>query len=77
DRMNELAYQVAAQTAETNTSSPQAIMGNDIFECEIEEEVIREMIVDIFLKGEEVEEVLQVHREIRNYPFPPRKLDLD
>ncbi|MCD7469816.1 hypothetical protein HAX54_009066, partial [Datura stramonium] len=50
---------------------------NDIFEWEIEEEVVGELIADVFLKGEELEEVHHLHKEIREYPFPPRKLDLD
>ncbi|MCD9643092.1 hypothetical protein HAX54_030215, partial [Datura stramonium] len=53
------------------------IVENDIFEWEIEEEVVGELIVDVFLKGEELEEVHYVHKEIRDYPFPPRKLGLD
>ncbi|MCE3050300.1 hypothetical protein HAX54_046854, partial [Datura stramonium] len=52
-------------------------MDDDIFEWKMEEEVVGELIVDVFLKGEELEEVLQVHKEIRNYPFQPRKLEPD
>ncbi|MCD9640495.1 hypothetical protein HAX54_025834, partial [Datura stramonium] len=77
DRMNEFASQVAAQIKETSTSSLQATMDNAMFEWEIEEEVIGETIADFFLKGEELEEVNQVHKDIRNYSFQPRKLDLD
>ncbi|MCE3050064.1 hypothetical protein HAX54_046424, partial [Datura stramonium] len=56
DRMNELASQVAAQTKERSTYSPQATMDDDIFVWEIEEEVVGETIADFFLKGEELEE---------------------
>ncbi|MCD7472638.1 hypothetical protein HAX54_013935, partial [Datura stramonium] len=55
--MNELASQLVAQTTETNTSSTQAIIDDVIFEWEMEEEVIGELIV--FLKGEELEEIRQ------------------
>ncbi|MCE0480817.1 hypothetical protein HAX54_037948, partial [Datura stramonium] len=54
--MNELASQVAAQTKETRSSSPSATKDNDIFEWEMEEEVVRETIDDCVLKGEELEE---------------------
>ncbi|MCD9638316.1 hypothetical protein HAX54_022202, partial [Datura stramonium] len=47
---------VVTQTTETNTSAPHAIMDDDIFEWEIEEEVVGEMIANFFLKGEELEE---------------------
>ncbi|MCD7453007.1 hypothetical protein HAX54_019191, partial [Datura stramonium] len=56
ERMNELASQVSTQTIETNTSPTQAIVDDDIFEWEMEEEVVGELIADIFLKGEELEE---------------------
>ncbi|MCD9645510.1 hypothetical protein HAX54_034503 [Datura stramonium] len=55
--MNELASQVVSQTTETNTSPTQAIVDDDIFKWEIEEEVIGELIVDVFLKGEKLEKV--------------------
>ncbi|MCD9560773.1 hypothetical protein HAX54_019564 [Datura stramonium] len=56
--MNELASQVAAQTTETNKAPMQAIVDNDIFEWEMEEEVVGELIANVFLKGEEVEEIV-------------------
>ncbi|MCD7472105.1 hypothetical protein HAX54_013044, partial [Datura stramonium] len=55
ERMNELASHVAAQTTETNMSPTQEIVENDIFEWEMEEEVVGELIVDVFLKGEKFE----------------------
>ncbi|MCD9638710.1 hypothetical protein HAX54_022847 [Datura stramonium] len=47
---------MAAQTTENNTTVIQDIVENDIFEWEIEEEVVGELIADVFLKGEELEE---------------------
>ncbi|MCE0482143.1 hypothetical protein HAX54_040590 [Datura stramonium] len=43
------------------------IVENDIFEWKIEEEVVGELIADVFLKGEELEEVHHVSKEIRDY----------
>ncbi|MCD9639010.1 hypothetical protein HAX54_023247, partial [Datura stramonium] len=56
EQMNELASQVVAQITENNTAPMQAIVDNDIFEWEIEEEVVGELIADVFLKGEELKE---------------------
>ncbi|MCD7450431.1 hypothetical protein HAX54_006224, partial [Datura stramonium] len=53
------------------------VVENDIFEWEIEEEVVGEIIADVFLNDEELEEVHHVRKEIIDYPFPPGKLDLD
>ncbi|MCD7455210.1 hypothetical protein HAX54_027422 [Datura stramonium] len=51
ERMNKLASQMAAQAIENNTAPMKVIVENDIFEWEIEEEVVGELIADVFLKG--------------------------
>ncbi|MCD9559742.1 hypothetical protein HAX54_017975, partial [Datura stramonium] len=60
ERMNELASQMVVQTIENNPAPMQDIVENDIFEWQIEEEVIGALIADVFLKGEELEEVHHV-----------------
>ncbi|MCD7464577.1 hypothetical protein HAX54_053014, partial [Datura stramonium] len=57
ERMNELASQMAAQTIENNMAPMQDFVENNIFEWEIEEEVVGEFIADVLLKGQELEEV--------------------
>ncbi|MCD9560987.1 hypothetical protein HAX54_019854 [Datura stramonium] len=49
--MNELTSHMEAQTTENNTSLMQDIVENDIFEWEIDEEDVGELIFDVFLKG--------------------------
>ncbi|MCE0482291.1 hypothetical protein HAX54_040954 [Datura stramonium] len=57
EHMNELESQMAAQTTENNMDPMQDIVENDIFKWKIEEEVVGELIADVFLKGEELAEV--------------------
>ncbi|MCD7463835.1 hypothetical protein HAX54_051513 [Datura stramonium] len=56
--MNVLASQVEAQqlTKETNVSAPQSIMDEGIFGWDMEEEIVEETFVTLYLRGEELEE---------------------
>ncbi|MCD7469339.1 hypothetical protein HAX54_008281 [Datura stramonium] len=58
--MNKLTSQMAIQAMENNNTLMQDNVENDIVEWEIEEEVVGEIIADVFLKGEEFEEVHHV-----------------
>ncbi|MCD9638308.1 hypothetical protein HAX54_022183 [Datura stramonium] len=54
------ARSVDTSSQGSNESIPPHIEKNDIFEWEIEEEVVGELIADVFFKGEELEEVHHV-----------------
>ncbi|MCD7456766.1 hypothetical protein HAX54_033004 [Datura stramonium] len=64
ERMNELAVQMVTPIATNNTAPGKEIMDDDVLEWEMEEEAIEELIVDVFLKGEELEKIHHVHKEI-------------
>ncbi|MCE3216161.1 hypothetical protein HAX54_005154 [Datura stramonium] len=66
ERMNELAFQMATPIAAINTAPRKDIMDDDVLEWEMEEEAIEELIVDVFLKGEELEEIHHVYKEIED-----------
>ncbi|MCE3215580.1 hypothetical protein HAX54_002861, partial [Datura stramonium] len=63
ERMNELAFQMATPIAANNTTPRKDIMNDDVLEWEMEEEAIEDLIVDVFLKGEELEKIHCVHIE--------------
>ncbi|MCD9646592.1 hypothetical protein HAX54_036573 [Datura stramonium] len=77
ERMNKLAFQMATPIATNNASPRKNIMDDDDLEWEMEEEAIEVLIVDVSLKGEELNEIHHVYKEVINYSFPPRKMDLD
>ncbi|MCD9641421.1 hypothetical protein HAX54_027598 [Datura stramonium] len=65
ERMNELAFQMETPIAANNTTQRKDIMDDDVLEWEMQEEAIEELIVDVFLKGEELEEIHYVYKEVK------------
>ncbi|MCE3216369.1 hypothetical protein HAX54_006271, partial [Datura stramonium] len=63
ERMNELEFQMATPIAANNTAPRKDIIDDDVLKWEMEEEAIENLIVDVFLKGEELEEIYYVHKE--------------
>ncbi|MCE0481262.1 hypothetical protein HAX54_038879, partial [Datura stramonium] len=61
--MNELAFQTATPIEANNTAPRKDIMDDDVLEWEMEEEAMEDLIVDVFMKGEELEEIHHVHKE--------------
>ncbi|MCE3050677.1 hypothetical protein HAX54_047845 [Datura stramonium] len=53
----------------------QDMVENDIFEWETEEEIVRELIDDVFLKGEKLEEVHHVRKEANSVIAVATKID--
>ncbi|MCD7461190.1 hypothetical protein HAX54_045468 [Datura stramonium] len=66
ERMNELAFQMVTPIVANNTSPRKDIMDDDVLQWEMEEEAIQELTIDVFMKGEELEEIHHVHKEARS-----------
>ncbi|MCD7453985.1 hypothetical protein HAX54_023052 [Datura stramonium] len=58
--LNEVAFQMVTPMVANNTIQRKYILDDDVLEWEMEEEAIKELIVNVFLKGEEIEEIYHV-----------------
>ncbi|MCD7468452.1 hypothetical protein HAX54_006645 [Datura stramonium] len=56
-------YGNQAPIVANNMAPMKDIVDNDVLEWEIQEEAIEELIVDVFLNGEELEEIHHLHKE--------------